>query len=101
MKFEGTTIVAVRRDGKCAIAGDGQVTMGEAVIMKKTAVKVRRIYNGKVACGFAGGVADAFSLMERFEAKLEQFGGNLRRAAVELAQDWRGDKVLKKLEALL
>lgn len=101
MKFEGTTIVAVRRGGKCAIAGDGQVTMGETVIMKQTAVKVRRIYNGKVACGFAGSVADAFSLMERFEAKLQQFGGNLRRAAVELAQEWRGDKVLKKLEALL
>ncbi|MDD3242797.1 MAG: ATP-dependent protease subunit HslV [Eubacteriales bacterium] len=101
MKFEGTTIVAIHRDGNCAIAGDGQVTMGETVIMKNTAVKVRKIYNGQVACGFAGSVADAFSLMERFEAKLQQFSGNLRRAAVELAQEWRSDQVMKKLEALL
>lgn len=100
-KFEGTTICAVRRGGVCAMAGDGQVTMGESVVMKKTAVKVRRIYKDRVIIGFAGSVADAFSLAERFEGKLEQFSGNLKRAAVELTQDWREDKVLRKLEALL
>ena len=99
--FKGTTIVAVKKDGKCAIAGDGQVTMGESVVMKGTAKKVRRLYNDKVVIGFAGSVADAFTLSERFENKLEQYSGNLRRAAVELARDWRGDKVLKNLEALM
>ena len=84
--MEGTTIVAVRRDGKCAMAGDGQVTFGEKTIMKHGAVKVRRLYKGQVVVGFAGSVADAFTLSERFEAKLEQYGGSLSRAAVELAQ---------------
>lgn len=101
MKFEGTTIVAVRKDGKCAIAGDGQVTFGESAIMKHTAKKVRRLYHGRVVVGFAGTVADAFSLCERFEAKLEQYSGSLRRAAVSLAQDWRSDKALRQLQALL
>lgn len=101
MKFEGTTIVAVRKDGKCAIAGDGQVTFGEGAIMKHTAKKVRRLYHDRVVVGFAGTVADAFSLCERFEAKLEQYSGSLRRAAVSLAQDWRSDKALRQLQALL
>ena len=101
VRFEATTIVAVRRGGITAIAGDGQVTMGESVVMKKTAVKVRRLYKGRVITGFAGSVADAFTLAERFEGKLEQFSGNLKRAAVELTQDWREDKVLRRLEALL
>ena len=99
--MEGTTIVAVRRDGKCAMAGDGQVTFGEKTIMKHGAVKVRRLYNGQVVVGFAGSVADAFTLSERFEAKLEQYGGSLSRAAVELAQEWRSDKMMRKLEAML
>lgn len=99
--MEGTTIVAVRRDGKCAVAGDGQVTFGQNTIMKANAVKVRRIYQGKVVVGFAGSVADAFTLTERFEAKLEQYGGSLQRAAVELAQEWRSDKMLRRLEAML
>ena len=101
MELRGTTIVAVRKDGKCAIAGDGQVTMSESVIMKATAKKVRRLYHDQVAVGFAGSVADAFSLCERFEKKLEQYSGNLTRAAVSLAQDWRSDKIMHKLEALL
>lgn len=101
MKFEGTTIVVVRKDGKCAIAGDGQVTFGESAIMKHTAKKVRRLYHDRVVVGFAGTVADAFSLCERFEAKLEQYSGSLRRAAVSLAQDWRSDKALRQLQALL
>lgn len=99
--FKGTTILAVRCNGKCAIAGDGQVTLGEATVMKHKAVKVRRIYNNKVVIGFAGSVADAFSLSERFEAKLSMHGGSLKRAAVALAQEWRSDKALRKLEALL
>ena len=99
-KIMGTTIVAVRKDGKTAIAGDGQVTLGERTIMKNGAVKVRRLYNDKVVIGFAGSVADAFTLSERFEAKLEQHSGVLSRAAVELAQDWRSDKVMRKLEAM-
>ncbi len=101
MKFEGTTIVAIKRYGKCAIAGDGQVTFGENTIMKHTAKKVRRVYHNNVAVGFAGSVADAFSLCERFEAKLEQYNGNLKRAAVSLAQEWRSDKALRQLQALL
>jgi ATP-dependent HslUV protease subunit HslV len=101
MELRGTTICAVKRGGKVAIAGDGQVTMGESTIFKQTARKVRRIYNDKVAIGFAGSVADAFTLCDRFEEKLIQFGGNLERAAVELAQDWRGDKMLRKLEAMM
>ena len=99
--FEATTIVCVRKDGKCALAGDGQVTMGEHTVMKHHAKKVRRLYDGKVVVGFAGSVADAFTLFERFEAKLEQYGGSLSRAAVELAQEWRSDKLMRKLEAML
>lgn len=101
MELHGTTIVAVRQGQSVAIAGDGQVTMGESMIMKHTARKVRRLYKGKVIAGFAGATADAFTLFERFEAKLEESGGNLLRAAVELAKDWRKDKYLRKLEALL
>ncbi len=100
-EFRGTTIVAVQRDGKTAIAGDGQVTMGETTILKHGAKKVRRLYNGQVAVGFAGSVADAFALCEKFEACLEQYAGNLQRAAVELAQTWRMDKAMRKLEAML
>lgn len=99
--MKGTTICAVRRNGKTAIAGDGQVTMGQSVIFKNNAIKVRRIYNNKVIAGFAGSVADAFSLCERFEEMLNKFSGNLMRSAVELAQTWRSDKVLRKLEAML
>ncbi len=101
MTIRGTTICAVKRNGMTAIAGDGQVTMGESVIMKNGAVKVRRLYNGQVVTGFAGGVADAFALSERLEAKLNQFAGNLQRAAVELALDWRTDKAMRKLEAMM
>lgn len=101
MELRGTTICAVRRDGHIAIAGDGQVTMGENTIFKSTAKKVRRIYDGKVAVGFAGSVADAFTLCDRFEEKLMQAGGNLERAAVNLAQEWRGDKALRQLQAMM
>ena len=101
MRFVGTTIVGVRRNGSCAVAGDGQVTLGETTIFKSSAVKVRRLYGGKVVTGFAGSVADAFTLCDRFEEKLTQYGGNLQRAAVELTQDWRDDKVLRKLEAMM
>lgn len=99
-KFMGTTICAVRRDGHIAIAGDGQVTMGENTIFKTTAHKVRRIYNDQVAVGFAGSVADAFSLCEKFEEKLTQCSGNLERAAVMLAQEWR-EKGARQLEAMM
>lgn len=99
--LRGTTIVAVKRNGRTVIAGDGQVTMSESVVMKSNAVKVRRIYNDNVVIGFAGSVADAFSLSERFEEMLNKYSGNLMRSAVELAQLWRNDKVLRKLEALL
>ncbi|WP_101912567.1 ATP-dependent protease subunit HslV [Megasphaera vaginalis (ex Bordigoni et al. 2020)] len=99
--FHATTIVAVQKDGKVAIAGDGQVTMGNSVIMKGTAKKVRRLYHGKIISGFAGSVADAFSLFDKFEDKLNEHNGNLVRSAVELAKDWRSDKILHKLEALL
>ena len=101
MTMKGTTICAVKKDGKIAVAGDGQVTMGEHTVFKATARKVRRIYNDSVVTGFAGSVADAFSLCERFEDKLTQCGGNLERAAVMLAQDWRGDKGLRQLESML
>ena len=97
----GTTIVAVKKNGKCAVAGDGQVTFGENTIMKHTAKKVRRIYHDSVVTGFAGTVADAFSLLERFEAKLEKYSGSLKRAAVSLAQEWRADKVMRQLNAML
>lgn len=95
-----TTIVSVRRNGKVAIGGDGQVSLGNTV-MKGNARKVRRLYNGKVLAGFAGGTADAFTLFERFESKLEMHQGHLTKAAVELAKDWRSDRALRKLEALL
>ena len=98
--FKATTICAVRRNGVTAIAGDGQVTMGESVVMKGTAKKVKRIFGGKVVTGFAGSVADAFALSEKFEDKLSQFSGNLPRAAVELAQEWQSDRA-RKLEAML
>ena len=98
--FKATTICAVRRNGVTAIAGDGQVTMGESVIMKGTAKKVKRIFGGKVVTGFAGSVSDAFALSEQFEDKLSQFSGNLPRAAVELAQEWQNDRA-RKLEAML
>ncbi len=95
-----TTIVSIRRNGEVALGGDGQVTLGNTV-MKGNAKKVRRLYHGKVLAGFAGGTADAFTLFERFEAKLEMHQGHLLRAAVELAKDWRTDRMLRKLEALL
>jgi ATP-dependent HslUV protease subunit HslV len=98
-RIYGTTILAVRRNGRVAVGGDGQVTLGQSV-MKGNARKVRRLYGGKVLAGFAGGTADAFTLFERFEGKLEKFG-NLTRAAIELAKDWRSDRSLRRLEALL
>jgi ATP-dependent HslUV protease subunit HslV len=98
--FRGTTIIAVRRDGRVAMAGDGQVTMGETV-MKSNARKVRRIADGKILVGFAGATADAFTLFERFEGKVKEYGGDITRAAVELAKEWRTDRVLRRLEALL
>jgi ATP-dependent HslUV protease subunit HslV len=99
-KIRSTTVLAVRRDGKVAMAGDGQVTLGETV-MKNNAHKVRRLMDGKVLCGFAGATADAFTLFDRFEEKLKEYSGDLRRAAVELAKDWRTDRALRRLEALL
>ena len=101
IEFRGTTIVAVKKDGHIAVAGDGQVTMGEKVIMKGNARKVRRIYNDRVIIGFAGSVADAFSLSARFEELLEKFSGNLMRSAVEIALGFRDDKFPRKLEALM
>jgi len=95
-----TTVLAVRKDGQVAMAGDGQVSMGETVV-KQGAKKIRRLYNGKILAGFAGATADAFTLFERFEMKLEQYGGNLMRSAVELTKEWRTDKYLRRLEALL
>ena len=99
-QYRGTTIVSVRRNNKVVLGGDGQVTLGNT-IMKGNANKVRRLYNDKVIAGFAGGTADAFTLFERFEGKLEKHGGQLTRAAVELAKDWRTDRMLRRLEALL
>ncbi|GFN31905.1 ATP-dependent protease subunit HslV [Paenibacillus xylaniclasticus] len=101
MQFHATTICAVRHNGQGAIAGDGQVTFGNSMIMKGTAKKVRRLYRGQVVAGFAGSVADAITLFEKFEGKLEEHHGNLQRAAVELAKEWRSDRVLRKLEAML
>lgn len=98
--FKGTTILCVRRDEKVAIAGDGQVTMGNTVL-KHNAKKVRTMYDNKIIAGFSGATADAFTLFERFEAKIESYRGNIKRAAVELAKDWRTDKILRRLEALL
>ncbi|WP_053219677.1 ATP-dependent protease subunit HslV [Virgibacillus senegalensis] len=100
-QFHATTIFAVQHNGQSAMSGDGQVTLGNAVVMKHKAKKVRRLYRGKVLAGFAGSVADAFTLFEKFEGKLEAYNGNLSRAAVELAKEWRSDKVLRKLEAML
>jgi len=99
-QYRGTTILSVRRNGKVVIGGDGQVSLGNT-IMKGNARKVRRLYDNRVIAGFAGGTADAFTLFERFEAKLQEHGGNLTRAAVELAKDWRTDRMLRRLEALL
>ena len=99
-QYRGTTIVSVRRGAEVVIGGDGQVTLGNA-IMKGNARKVRRLYRDQVLAGFAGGTADAFTLFERFEGKLEEYGGNLTRAAVEMAKDWRTDRMLRRLEALL
>ena len=99
-KIRSTTVVCVRRDNKVVMAGDGQVTLGQEVL-KSTARKVRRLYNEKILAGFAGSTADAFALFSRFESKLEQFNGNLARAVVELAKEWRTDRVLRHLEALL
>ena len=100
LTYQATTILAVRRGGKVALGGDGQVTLGDTV-MKSTAQKVRKIRDGKVLAGFAGSVADAFTLFEKFEEKLERFPGNLARAAVELAKEWRSDRYLRRLEAQL
>ncbi len=100
MEFHGTTICAVLRNGRVAMAGDGQVTLGNTVF-KNGARKVRKIYGGRVLAGFAGSVADAFALLERFEDKLQTYGGNLLKSAVELAKDWRTDRVLRRLEAML
>ncbi|MCS6924678.1 MAG: ATP-dependent protease subunit HslV [Candidatus Binatia bacterium] len=98
--MHGTTILTVRHKGKVVMAGDGQVSLGHAVV-KHTARKVRRVYHGQILAGFAGGTADAVTLYEKFEKKLESYNGNLRRAAVELARDWRADRVLRRLEALM
>jgi ATP-dependent HslUV protease subunit HslV len=99
-QFHGTTILCVRRGNTVALGGDGQVTLGN-IVMKGTARKVRKVYGGKVLVGFAGGTADAFTLLDRFEGKLEKHQGNLLRASVELAKDWRTDRVLRRLEAML
>ncbi|MCL6634660.1 MAG: ATP-dependent protease subunit HslV [Peptococcaceae bacterium] len=99
--FHATTIVAVKKGGKVAMAGDGQVTFAQNTIIKKGARKIRRLYKDRVLAGFAGSVADAFTLFEKFEGKLEEYRGNLQRAAVELAKDWRTDRILRRLEALL
>ncbi len=99
--FRGTTICAVKKGNEIAIAGDGQVTMGEHTVFKTTAKKVRRLYNGEVVVGFAGSVADAFTLCEKFEEKLQQCGGNLEKAAVALAQNWRVDQMMRQLESMM
>ena len=99
-QFRGTTIMSARRDGKVALGGDGQITLGN-VVVKASARKVRRLYHDRILAGFAGGTADAFTLFERFEAKLDKHQGNLLRSAVELAKDWRTDRVLRRLEAML
>jgi len=100
-ELHATTIFAIQHKGESAMSGDGQVTLGNAVVMKHKAQKVRTLYRGQVIAGFAGSVADAFTLFEKFEGKLEEYNGNLMRAAVELAKEWRSDKVLRKLEAML
>jgi ATP-dependent HslUV protease subunit HslV len=98
--IKSTTVICIRKDGKVALAGDGQVTFGETIV-KQSAKKIRRLYNGQILAGFAGSTADAFALFSRFESKLEEFRGNLARAAVELAKDWRTDRALRHLQALL
>lgn len=100
IQMHGTTIIGVKKNGKIAIGGDGQVTLGHS-IMKASANKIRRLFNGKVVAGFAGATADAFTLFEKFEGKLKEYKGNLKRAAVELAKDWRSDKFLRRLEAMI
>ncbi|WP_139488996.1 ATP-dependent protease subunit HslV [Brevibacillus dissolubilis] len=100
-KFHATTIFGVHHKGEAAMAGDGQVTFGNSMVMKNGAKKVRRLYRGEVVAGFAGSVADAITLFEKFEGKLEEYHGNLQRAAVELAKEWRGDKILRQLEAMM
>ena len=99
-RYHGTTILGVRRNGKIALGGDGQVTLGDTVV-KTSAVKIRHLYNDTILAGFAGATADAFALFEKFESKLEEYSGNLPRAVVELAKDWRTDKMLRRLEAML
>ena len=101
MEMHATTILAVKKDGKVAMAGDGQVTLGQSMVMKHTARKVRRLHDGKVLAGFAGSTADAFTLFELFEAKLRQYNGDLTRSAVELAKEWRTDKTLRNLNAMI
>lgn len=101
MQLKGTTILAVRRGNTVCMAGDGQVTMGQSIVMKHSARKVRRLYQGRVLAGFAGSTSDAFTLFERFEAKLEEHSGNLVKASVEMAKDWRKDKYLRRLEAMI
>jgi ATP-dependent HslUV protease subunit HslV len=100
VSFHSTTVLAVRHQGRAVIAGDGQVTFGQTVV-KHTAKKIRRLYNGRILAGFAGSAADSFALFSRFESKLEQYRGNLERSAVELAKDWRTDRILRRLEAML
>ncbi|MCF7945288.1 MAG: ATP-dependent protease subunit HslV [Spirochaetia bacterium] len=100
MSFHGTTILAVKRDGKTAMAGDGQVTLGNTII-KGNAKKIRKLYDGKIMAGFAGATADAFTLLEKFEGKVKEHGGDITRAAVEVAKEWRMDKALQKLEAMM
>lgn len=99
--FDGTTVISVRKNNKVVMGADGQITFGQAMILKKNAKKIRRLYKDKVIAGFAGSTADAFALFEKFEAKLESYSGHLTRAAVELAKDWRTDKFLRRLEAML
>lgn len=99
--FRGTTVIAVKKGDKVAMAADGQVTMGNSIVLKHKAKKIQRLYKGNVLAGFAGSTADAFSLLEKFEAKLEEYRGQIKRAAVELAKDWRTNKILQRLEALL
>lgn len=100
IEMHGTTIIGLRKDGKTAIGGDGQVTLGNTV-MKASAQKIRTLYSGNVIAGFAGATADAFTLFEKFEGKLKEYKGNLKRAAVELAKDWRSDRILRRLEAMI
>jgi len=99
-RIRSTTILSIRRDGKVAMGGDGQVTLGDSIV-KSDAIKIRRLYKNKVLAGFAGSAADAFALLDRFESKLEEFKGNTKRAAIELAKDWRTDRALRRLESLL